>query len=50
MYDTRCEELARYFLDEGTEEAIRELAQAIQNAVEDEIQSQERRAEGSAAK
>lgn len=38
-YDEKCEELARYFLDEGaeiyTEDNIKELSQNIQNSIED---------------
>jgi len=36
-YDEKCEELARYFLPRGTPEAIAELAQVIQDAIEHAI-------------
>jgi hypothetical protein len=37
-YDPECEKLARYFLPSNTSERlVREMAQAIQNAVEEYI-------------
>lgn len=36
-YDTRCYDLALYFLPNATPERISELAQVIQDAIEDEL-------------
>ncbi len=38
-FDPKCAELARYFLpNEATEDEVRDLAQAIQDAVEDQLE------------
>lgn len=42
-FDTKCYELAEYFLSDGAPENYkRELAQVIQDAIENELHSHER--------
>lgn len=41
-YDVRCEDLARVYLPDGPEEDVQDLAQTIQDAIEDWFDESER--------